>query len=132
MSTDADMTPSGAGGAQPRRRLRAHIVPTDERHGVTTLELFFDLVFVFAFTQVTAFMADDLGWRGALRGLVLVALLWFVWCSYTWLGNQARADEGMVRLAMIVAMGPRSSSPSPYRRRGATRGAGSALRWSWP
>ncbi|RBY95777.1 low temperature requirement protein A [Blastococcus sp. TF02-8] len=84
--------------------MSAHIVPTDERHSVTTLELFFDLVFVFAFTQVTAFMADDLGGRGALRGLVLFALLWFVWCSYTWLGNQARADEGVVRLAVIVAM----------------------------
>jgi low temperature requirement protein LtrA len=103
MSADADRT---AGTVQPRRRrMSAHIVPTDEGHAVTTLELFFDLVFVFAFTQVTAFMADDLGWRGVLRGLVLFALLWFVWCSYTWLGNQARADEGVVRLAMIVAMG---------------------------
>jgi low temperature requirement protein LtrA len=102
MSTDADRTP---GAVRPRRRLRTHIVPTGEQHTVTTLELFFDLVFVFAFTQVTAFMADDLGWRGVLRGLVLFALLWFVWCSYTWLGNQARADEGVVRLAMIVAMG---------------------------
>jgi low temperature requirement protein LtrA len=106
MSTDAGTSPNGAAdAARRRRRLRTHIVPTDEQHGVTTLELFFDLVFVFAFTQVTAFMADDLGWRGVLRGLVLFALLWFVWCSYTWLGNQARADEGVVRLAMIVAMG---------------------------
>src|ERR687889_620829 len=102
MSQDPDRTPAAA---RPRRRLRARIVPTGEQHAVTTLELFFDLVFVFAFTQVTAFMADDLGLRGVLRGLVLFALLWFVWCSYTWLGNQARADEGVVRLAMIVAMG---------------------------
>lgn len=81
------------------------IRPTDEQHGVTTLELFFDLVFVFAITQVTAFMADDLTWRGALRGLVLMALLWWSWCSYAWLGNQARADEGLVRAAVITAMG---------------------------
>jgi low temperature requirement protein LtrA len=93
-----------APGAPDRRRLRARIVPTEEGHGVTTLELFFDLVFVFAITQVTAFMADDLGVRGALRGLVLLALLWFVWCSYAWLGNQAHADEGVVRAAMIAAM----------------------------
>ena len=86
----------------PRRR--TWIRPTDEHSGVTTLELFFDLVFVFAITQVTAFMADDLGWRGALRGLVLLALLWWSWCSYSWLGNQARADEGIVRSAMIGAM----------------------------
>jgi len=69
------------------------------------LELFFDLVFVFAITQVTALMAADLGWRGILRGLVLLALLWFVWCSYAWLGNQAHADEGGVRGAVIAAMG---------------------------
>jgi low temperature requirement protein LtrA len=104
MSTNAERTAS-EDGTRTRPRFRARIVPTDEGHGVTTLELFFDLVFVFAFTQVTAFMADDLGWRGVLRGLVLFALLWFVWCSYTWLGNQARADEGVVRAAMIVAMG---------------------------
>ena len=71
---------------------------------VAYVELFFDLVFVFAITQVTAFMADDLGWRGALRGLVLLALMWWAWCSYAWLGNQARADEGVVRGAMIGAM----------------------------
>jgi low temperature requirement protein LtrA len=79
-------------------------VPTEEGHSVTTLELFFDLVFVFAITQVTTFMAVDLGWRSVLRGLVLLSLLWFAWCSYAWLGNQAHADEGIVRGAVIVAM----------------------------
>jgi low temperature requirement protein LtrA len=95
--------PPGGGGPPPRRRL-ARIVPTDEGHGVTTLELFFDLVFVFAITQITTFMADDLGWRSVLRGLVLLSLLWFAWCSYSWLGNQAHADEGIVRAAVVVAM----------------------------
>ncbi|WP_209305299.1 low temperature requirement protein A [Blastococcus sp. CT_GayMR20] len=90
--------------ATGRQRFRARIVPTAQGHTVTTLELFFDLVFVFAITQVTAFMAEDLGLRGVLRGLVLLALLWFVWCSYAWLGNQAHADEGVVRAAMISAM----------------------------
>src|SRR4051794_20727551 len=83
---------------------RARLVPTTPEHGVTTLELFFDLVFVFAITQVTAFMAEDLGWRSALRGLVVLALLWWAWCSYAWLGNQVRADEGVVRLVVLVAM----------------------------
>ena len=90
--------------APSHRRFRARVVPSDEGHGVTPLELFFDLVFVFAITQVTAFMAEDLGWRSALRGLVLLALLWWAWCSYAWLGNQAHADEGVVRVAVIVAM----------------------------
>ena len=85
-------------------RPRALIRPTDETHTVTSLELFFDLVFVFAITQVTALMADDLGWRGAVRGLVLLALLWWAWCSYAWLGNQAKADEGVIRGALLLAM----------------------------
>jgi low temperature requirement protein LtrA len=96
------LSPSSTAG--PRRRRLARIVPTDESHGVTTLELFFDLVFVFAITQITAFMAADLGLRGCLRGLVLLSLLWFAWCSYSWLGNQAHADEGILRGAYIVAM----------------------------
>jgi len=86
------------------RSVSARVRSTDESHRVTTLELFFDLVFVFAFTQVTQLMADDPTPLGALRGLVLLALLWWAWCSYAWLGNQAHADEGVVRLTMIAAM----------------------------
>ena len=40
-------------------RLAMRFLPAHERHRVTTLELLFDLVFVFAFTQVTALMAAD-------------------------------------------------------------------------
>lgn len=86
------------------RTASARVRPTDEAHQVTTLELFFDLVFVFAFTQVTQLMAVDPTWSGALRGLVLLALLWWAWCSYAWLGNQAHADEGLVRATVVVAM----------------------------
>jgi low temperature requirement protein LtrA len=85
---------------------RALVVrPTDGSHRVTTLELFFDLVFVFALTQVTALMAEDPTVRGLGRGLVLLALLWFGWSSYAWLGNQAKADEGLLRAARLAAMG---------------------------
>ena len=87
------------------RTPRLVVRSTDESHRVTTLELFFDLVFVFALTQVTALMADDPTARGLGRGLVLLALLWFGWTSYAWLGNQAQADEGLLRLAMVVTMG---------------------------
>jgi low temperature requirement protein LtrA len=90
--------------ATPTSARRARFLPTREDHSVTTLELFFDLVFVFAITQVTAFMAEDIGLRGLLRGLVMLLLLWWAWCSYAWLGNQARADAGIVRAAMLVAM----------------------------
>ena len=90
--------------AQESRRLRAAVRLTDEGHRVTTLELLFDLVFVFAITQITSFMAGDLSGRGMLRGVVLLALLWWSWCSYAWLGNQAKADEGVLRASLLTAM----------------------------
>jgi len=93
--------------APVHRRMVPRMVPVaggGAGHRVTTLELFFDLVFVFAFTQVTALVAGSPTVLGAARGLVLGALLWWIWCSYSWLGNQARADEGLVRLALFAAM----------------------------
>jgi low temperature requirement protein LtrA len=83
----------------------ASVLATGEGHRVTNLELFFDLVFVFAFTQVNTLVADDSTARGALRGMLLIAILWWAWCSYAWLGNHARADEGMLRATMIIATG---------------------------
>lgn len=83
---------------------RVWVRPTEDGHRVTTLELFFDLVFVFAFTQVTQFMAVDFDFRSMVRGLIMLAVLWFAWCSYSWLGNQAKADEGVVRVGMLAAM----------------------------
>ena len=55
---------------------------------VEPLELFFDLVFVFALTQVTARMADDLSWGGLLRGLLVLAAIWWAWAAYAWLTNE--------------------------------------------
>ncbi|WP_432492703.1 low temperature requirement protein A [Kineococcus gypseus] len=71
---------------------------------VSTLELFFDLVFVFALTQVTAAVAADLSGRGVLRGVLVVALLWWSWTCYAWLANLVRTEEGVVRLGVLAAM----------------------------
>ncbi|GGO91983.1 low temperature requirement protein A [Nocardioides phosphati] len=82
----------------------ARMEETEEDQSATTLELFFDLVFVFAVTQVTAFMAHDLdGWR-IVQGLAVLALFWWGWVGYAWLCNLVRADEGPVRLILLLAM----------------------------
>jgi low temperature requirement protein LtrA len=78
--------------------------PTPEAHSATTFELFFDLVYVFAATQVTHYIAHEHTANGFLQGMLLLALLWWTWSAYTWLGNQARADEGLVQLGMFGAM----------------------------
>ncbi|MEW9552172.1 low temperature requirement protein A [Nonomuraea sp. NPDC050783] len=90
-------------GPRRRPRLLSGARPTGENHRATTFELFFDLVFVFAATRVTALMAHEHDFQGLLQGLLLLALLWWTWEAYTWLGNQARADEGVVRGGMAVA-----------------------------
>jgi low temperature requirement protein LtrA len=75
-----------------------------EGHRVTTFELLFDLVFVFAFTQVTHFMAHSHSAIGVLQAVVILAILWWSWNSYAWLANQTHVDEGIVRLGMCVAL----------------------------
>ena len=76
----------------------------DDEHQVTPLELFFDLVFVFALTQVTSLLADDPTWGGVLRGMLVLAALWWAWAVYAWLTSAMDVDEGGVRLAMLASM----------------------------
>ena len=71
---------------------------------VTPLELFFDLVFVFAFTQVTAFMADDPTFAGLGRGMLILALVWWMWSGYAWLTNAVDPDLAASRFVMFAAM----------------------------
>jgi low temperature requirement protein LtrA len=75
-----------------------------QQASVTPLELFFDLVFVFALTQVTAFMADELSWQGILRGALVLMLLWWAWTAYAWLANAASAEERPIKLAILAGM----------------------------
>lgn len=72
---------------------------------VSPLELFFDLVFVFALTRVTDLMTTDGTARGVLRAMLVLAVLWWCWVCYAWLCNVIRADEGAARVVMFLAMG---------------------------
>ena len=72
---------------------------------VSPLELFFDLVFVFALTQVTAFMADDPTFEAMGRGLLILALVWWAWSGYTWLTSTVDPEQTLPRLVMFAAMG---------------------------
>ncbi len=75
----------------------------DAEHQVTPLELFFDLTFVFAITQVTILLADDPTWGGIFRGMLVLAALWWAWSVYAWLTSAMDVDEGGVRLAMLAS-----------------------------
>jgi len=74
-------------------------------HSVTPLELFFDLVFVFALTQVTALLAEDLSWAGMLRGFAVLTVVWWAWVGYSWLTNSIKIDDDIAsRLVLMLAM----------------------------
>jgi len=72
---------------------------------VSPLELFFDLVFVLSFTQVTLKMADNPGWESLGEGLLILAAVWWAWCAYSWLTNSIDPDENLNRVCMFAAMG---------------------------
>jgi len=67
--------------------------------------LFFDLVFVFALTQVTGFLADHLSWAGMIQGAALLAVLWWAWGGYARLTNAVPAEEVIsARLVILTTM----------------------------
>ncbi len=71
---------------------------------VTPLELFFDLVFVFAFTQVTTVLSDNPTWSGLGHALLILGVLWWAWATYAWLTNTVDPGLGAVSAAMVAAM----------------------------
>jgi low temperature requirement protein LtrA len=72
---------------------------------VAPLELFFDLVFVFALTQVTKLMSDNPTWEGLGQGMLVLALLWWAWGAYAWLTNYIATEKDRERLLVFAAMG---------------------------
>jgi len=81
---------------------RRHEEGVDER--ITPLELFFDLVFVFALTQVTGLVTTDPTWAGLVKGILVLSILWWAWAAYAWLTNTINPEEGAVRLVLFGAM----------------------------
>ena len=77
--------------------------PDDQ--GATFVELFFDLVFVFAITQVTHYAAHHLDAHGLLRAGIVFWLIWWGWTQFTWALNAANTDHHHVRVGTLVATG---------------------------
>ena len=71
---------------------------------VSTIELLFDLVFVYTISQVAAIVVHDPDWSGIGQAAVILALVWWMYDAYAWLTNQTTADTAFVRLALIAAM----------------------------
>jgi low temperature requirement protein LtrA len=76
----------------------------EHEHRVSPRELFFDLVFVFAFTQVATLLDEDPTFAGIGRGVLVLAALWWAWTAYAWLTNTVDPEESIVGAAMLVAL----------------------------
>ena len=59
---------------------------------------------MYALTQVTALLASHLTGRGLVEGMVVLALVWWCWVGFSWLGNTVKADEGLARAAFFAVM----------------------------
>src|ERR687898_3469077 len=71
---------------------------------VTPLELFFDLVYVFAVTQLSHRLLEHLSVRGVLETLMLFLMVWGVWVYTAWLTNWFDPDRLPVRLVLVAVM----------------------------
>lgn len=71
---------------------------------VTNMELFFDLVYVFAVTQLTQLLLQHLSWHGAGQMALMLLAVWWAWASTVWFTNWFNPDARPVRLPLIVIM----------------------------
>lgn len=72
---------------------------------VGTAELFFDLVFVFAVTQLSHELLDDLTPLGTLHAAILLLAVWWVWVLTTWASNTLNPQNSVVRILLFTMMG---------------------------
>ena len=75
-----------------------------EEKSATTLELFFDLVFVFAITQVVSLVVHDLTWTGLFHATVILGILWWGWTNWTWVTNLVSLEPRMRKMVVLAAM----------------------------
>ena len=71
---------------------------------VTNIELFFDLVYVFAITQLSHHLLGNPTAGGALQTALLLAMVWLVWSYTTWVTNWLDPELMAVRLLLVVLM----------------------------
>src|ERR1700684_2696061 len=71
---------------------------------VTNMELFFDLVFVFAITQLSGYLLGHRTLAGALQAGLLLAMVWLLWAYTTWLTNWFDPDKIPVRLLLLLGL----------------------------
>jgi low temperature requirement protein LtrA len=78
--------------------------PIAQERRTSPVELLWDLVFVFAVTQVTALLSEDLTWPGFGRSMLVLALVWWAWSAFVWAANAQDTASPTLRLVLLAAM----------------------------
>jgi low temperature requirement protein LtrA len=68
------------------------------------VELLWDLVFVFAVTQVTTLLSHDLSWTGFGHGMLVLSLVWWAWSAYVWAANAEQEASRVLRGVLLLGM----------------------------
>jgi low temperature requirement protein LtrA len=101
------------------------------RQRVTSVELFFDLVFVFAITQLSSLLLLHLALTGALETALLLCMVWLLWAYTTWVTNWFDPDKIPVRLLllglMLASLVMSAALPEAFRASGLLVGCGYAV-----
>jgi low temperature requirement protein LtrA len=102
MTIDGGNAAGGSAGGEPDTEY-PESRETDGR-SVGNLELFFDLTFVYAMSQVTHLMLSDISWQGFGRGVLALLALWWAWVCYAWLTNMFELARVIHTTLIILAM----------------------------
>lgn len=92
------------GGMVKKHRPSHRQVSAAEEERVTTLELFFDLVFVFTLTQLSARLHDSLSWESLLQSFLIFIILFWMYGGYVWLTNSVPPVTPERQLLLIAGM----------------------------
>ncbi|TNC59161.1 low temperature requirement protein A [Rubellimicrobium roseum] len=76
----------------------------EESSQVSFVELFYDLIFVFAVTQLAGYLVDNITAEGAVRAAILFVAVWWLWINTTWATNRLDPDAAPVRFTMFTLM----------------------------
>jgi low temperature requirement protein LtrA len=103
VTVDDGNAAGGPAGREPDTDGSRELRETDGR-SVGNLELFFDLTFVYAMSQVTHLMLSDISWQGFGRGVLALLALWWAWVCYAWLTNMFEMARVIHTILIILAL----------------------------
>jgi low temperature requirement protein LtrA len=71
---------------------------------VSSLELFFDLVFVFTITQLSELLVHEASWKVVFQAVLMLGVIWWMYDGYAWLTNAVPPDRSSRRVFLLAAM----------------------------